>query len=147
MKVSQEYAELLAEVYLVLNTIEKKLIDKIPHKLLIFIRENKSNEYEVCFNAKRTISKDQLKPKTRQFLAYLYYTYWCNELEKAEYEKTLKVNESEYQEKIKEKYSHDNLFKDKKIVQRETVKQDIAIVKYKESVIAKLFNRIKKFLK
>ena len=57
------------------------------------------------------------------------------------------MNESEYQEKIKEKYSHDNLFKDKKIVQRETVKQDIVIVKYKESVITKLFNKIKKFLK
>lgn len=145
MKVSQEYAEALAEVYIILNTIEKELINKLPNKLLRFIKENKSNEYKPCFEVKDTIYKEKLKPKTRQFLAYLYYTYWCNEVEKAEYEQILKANENEYQKMIKGKYSQDNLFKDKKKVQAEAIKQNIAIEKYRETIIRKIFNKIKNF--
>lgn len=148
MKVSQEYAETLSEVYMIINTMEKDLIDQIPNKLLMFIRENKSNKYNPSFNLKKTINKEDLKTETRQFLAYLYYTYWCNEAEKTEYRRILNINENEYQQMIRKKYNPDDIFKERK---QRAIENDIEydqetnLALKEEKWYIRLYNRLKRF--
>ena len=148
MIANQEYAEMLAEVYSILNTMEKELIDKIPNKLLRFIRENKSNKYIPGFDMKKTLyEKEEVKKETREFLAYIYYTYWCNEEEKKKYQQILNENEKTYQQRLRAKYNPDNIFKykmEKKLENKTDFNQNTSLIEIREKWYTRLFSRLKK---
>lgn len=144
IETNQRYIESLSEVSTILNAIEKKLIDKLPNKLINFINENKSDLYQPTFDPKSNISKEQLMPETRRFLAYLYYMYWADESEKLEYKNLLKINETKYQNNLKEKYNPDNIFKNEKDIKQDT--NTLSITQYKVPIIQKLINKIKNLL-
>ena len=52
-----------------------------------------------------------LKDKTRDILAGIYLDYLCKESEKQKFIDTIRKSALKYQEKIKEQYKTENLFK------------------------------------
>lgn len=68
--------------------------------------------------------------------------YWCeNENEKFELKQIFKNNEDMYENELRKKYNPDNIFK--KHVQEKIIKNEVALVEYKESIFKRLINKIK----
>ena len=85
-------------------------------------------------------------------IALFHLNYWCEtDEDKNKLRDIFKNNEVKYQEKLKEKYNTDNIFK--KIEQKTTVIQDeqtinqTAMVEFKESIFNKIKNWFKKLFK
>ena len=86
-----------------------------------------------------------LKEKTKDIMAIMYMNYWCSDKEKSDYFKILSQNEKKYQEKLREKYNPNNIFK--KENKEESVKEENLIIEYKKSIFKKFVNKIKDFFR
>ncbi len=138
--VSVEYSEAIVEVLGILQYLEDKEKNKIPHEIFEYFEKNKSNTYNPDLQYEENVNNLKIKEKTRQILAGLYLDYLCPEEEKQEYIEKLRKNEVIYQEKLKEKYNGDNLFKNRKPEEKNS--EYIALMK-KESFLARILKRVK----
>lgn len=103
--------ETYGEIYLILQKMGKKYIDKIPRGIYNEIIYNMPEHMD----NNKSISKDAIA-----FVAGLHYKYWTeNEEQKRELIKIFKAN----QEKQKEKYDVNNMFKE----ETENANNDIEI--------------------
>lgn len=136
-----------SEIYEILNLIDNEYTNKIPIKVKELIINEKDSSFRPNILTNIPLEKQKLQKETFTILTILYLNYWCE-------------SESEKQEIInlcnnvdilnREKYSYDNLFKkNKKIAIQEVIEEkNNSLVEYKESIFAKILNRIKKiFLK
>lgn len=124
--------------------------NKIPKKLREYFKKEKDVNYTKNINPNQPIQEQNLKEETLALIAMLNLQYWCeDENEKERLKKIYTQNENKYQEKLREKYNPDNLFKNK---QKESTNNDVvnetAIVEYKNSsLLVKIKNLIKKIFK
>ena len=125
---------------------------EIPEKLFNQIKENAI--IEVNYIDKDTpLEKIRLKKETKEFLAMISYYYFCDDEERKKWDEVLTENERNYQEKLKEKYNPDDLFKiddnskEVKNAEIEANKDEFRLVEYKENFIIRLINKIKEFFK
>lgn len=146
---TNEYKMTLCDIDLIIDELKEEEKNKIPIKLRKLIHENKLENYNSKINTSIPLEEQQLTENTKAFLAMLYINYWCkDEEEKKQLVIKLSDNEKAYQKELSEKYSVDNLFKNrqkneieevKKAKEQEEIKQ---IVPYKESIIKKILNKI-----
>jgi len=140
-----------SEVLEVLKGIKQCDIEKIPKKLIKQFEENCDKEYICSFDHKKPLKEIKLSDEAVAILDIICYNYWCkNEYEKKLLLKQLNENEIEFQDKLKQIYNTDNLFKKKE--QNENLKQDemeanVYIIKYKETFFNKIIKKIKGFFK
>ena len=127
------------EVYEFLNILGEKYIDKIPKGLYDFIKEEKSEECNNVLDIKKDIS-EQISEEALAFIAYLNLMYWCNEEEKEELIRIYSENDKKEEELKREKYNPDKLFENK----TKRTHEENAMVIYKESLLSKIINKIKK---
>ena len=143
----------LSEVSDVLKYMNKMSVMKIPIEILEYINKNKDKEFiskidkNDIFN-KNNISKDALK-----ILAWLDLNYLASEENKKIKLEIYKKNEIKKQELLKEKYKENDLFGKNRLKNaneiNESIKEsnnfeELQIVEYKESIINKFINFIKK---
>ena len=144
---TKDRREAYVEVLEILNHMEKQYVEKIPLKLREFFQENSSKEYKFHINLTIPLEENKLKENTLSILAMLNLNYWCeNEEHKKELISKYNENEQKYQEKLRQKYNPDNLFKDKTqipIQQSQTVQNNLAIVPVKESIFTKFIKKLK----
>ena len=91
-----------------------------------------------------------LEEETKEMLAVISYQYFCTEEERNIWQKELEENEKKYQEKLKEKYNPENLFKkielsEKPDLENTKTKEQASLVEYKEPFFKKIWNFITKF--
>ena len=140
----------MAEVLWYLNGIKEDDINKIPKDIINFIKENASKEYNCTFDYNRPLKELHLLKETRGIIGMLCYKYWCTTKEQKEmYLKKLNSNEKNYQIKINEKYNPNNLFKnnnqEKNNIQNN--ENNTKMVEYKESILKRIFVKIKSMWK
>ncbi len=143
MKIKQEQA--YNEVLVVLNNMETKYKEKIPKKLINFFKENCAENYNFRINPEIPLKDQKLSRKTLKILAILDLNYWCDLDKKQKLISRYTENETKYQEKIKDKYSVDNLFK------RNNENKNLSIIETKinlvqqkeENIIQKIIKNIK----
>ena len=143
--VSVEYSEAVVEVLGILDCLEENDRNKIPNNVLDFFEKNKSETYRPNIDYTADLKDLKLKDKTREIIAGLYIDYLCEEDEKEEYIEKLNQNEIKYQEKLKEKYNPDNIFKrtnNQEESNKEISGSNTALIEYKES----LLNKIKRYI-
>lgn len=110
--VDKKYSIAMAEVLHLLKGFSKKEIEKIPTKLLKLLEENADKNYKCDFDYNKDLEELDLKDETYGIISMICYNYWCETPEeKAKYISILNENEREYQERLKEKYNINNLFK------------------------------------
>lgn len=145
-----EYAEALTEVDMILKIMPNEIIDSIPEKFLKFIANNKSNDFKSKAIDNIYIDESKLKDKTKDFLALIYRSYICDEQTKKVLEEQDRMYMMEYNKKLNEKYNPNNLFK-KSTNQKENVEQthtkEVIMVKSKNSLLKKIWNKLLKILK
>ena len=80
----------------------------------------------------------------------LNLNYWCeSEEHKKELIAKYNDNEQKHQEELRKKYNLDNIFKrcnQEKSIEENIVKEEVAMVAYKDSILKKFIKKIKSFL-
>lgn len=141
-----EYRIAATEVVYILDYFSEEFKANIPTNFLKFLNEQAIPDYNPNFDFSHGLDRLELRNKTKVLLAMIYRNYICSEKEKIEYEKILKQNENTYQVELREKYNPDNIFqKDKKEYNTLNNERDnVQLVKYKESKLIKFINWFKK---
>ena len=141
-----EYRIAATEVVYILDYFSEEFKANIPTNFLKFLNEQAIPEYNPNFDFSHGLDRLELRNKTKALLAMIYRNYICSEKEKIEYEKILKQNENTYRVELREKYNPDNIFqKDKKEYNTLNNERDnVQLVKYKESKLIKFINWFKK---
>ena len=141
-----EYKQSLKEVDTILNFMGKEYINKLPDKLISFIKENMDSTYISEINVNTPINEQFLKNDTKFLLSLIYRNYWCSEEKKKLLLEEDTYLKSEYEKAIYQKYNPDNIFKNKtqNIISEENIVENVSMVEYKESIFSKIKNWIKK---
>ena len=131
-----------SEVYSFINTLGNEYIEKIPNKIYYIIRDNRDKEYNPIYKKEQTLKEGVLSHEALCLHSALNLQYWSNDNEE---KNLLKQKYIENTKKEQEKYSYDNLFKNKsKIVENISNEQEHKeVIEYKESI----FTRIKNWFK
>ena len=140
----------MAEVLWYLKGINEEDIDKIPKDIINYIKQNASKDYICTFDYNKPLKDLDLLDETRGIIAILCYKYWCITKEQKEmYLKKLNINEKHYQIEMNEKYNPNNLFKNnnQKSEDIQANENDTKMVEYKESILKKIFIKIKSMWK
>ena len=147
--VSTELSEGISETLDILNHMENTYTEKLPKKFREFLEKNKSVDYIPSLDHSKKINEMNLKEKTKDILAIIYMNYWCTPEQKEDYQKVLNENEKRYQEKQKEKYTLDNVFKNKKqrFIKDKEDDTQVSMIEHKESFISKIVKKIKSIFK
>lgn len=143
------YREAFAEVLKVLNYADKNLTIKIPSRFIDFLEENKDPNYIVKIDFTNDNWENTIKEETQAILALIYRDYIVS----PEKRKELIAEETNVQQRIeneiKEKYNPDNIFsksKQEEIIEDSIVNNEVAMMKYKESIFKKIVNKFKNIL-
>lgn len=140
--------EIYSEVYNILNLLGESYIKKLPVSLFNMIMEEKREDYNPKYDSKINLEQQNIKRETLAMIALFHLNYWCNsEEEKNEVKTLFKTNDEKHQADIREKYNPDNLFKKRGLKQEENVlTNEVAMVKYKEPIMKRIFNKILRIL-
>ena len=152
----EKVKRIYSEVNSVLNMLGEEYIQKLPKNLYDLVKSNQLEGYNPTYIKEKDLSEQNIQKESLSMIALFHLNYWCEtEQEKQELKKLLSNNEEKYKKELEEKYSYDNLFKNKSsnITQETENKQeqrreqtDIKIVP-KESFIQKIVNLIKNLFK
>lgn len=132
-----------SEIVEIFSKMNPEVVEKVPLKLREFFTYNKLPDYVEHINLEQTLGEQNLTDETVTILAMLNLKYWTtDEQSKDKLKNIYKENEKLYQEK----YSSDNLFKDKNISPNTNI-PNLQISMEKENLLKRIFNKIKKFFK
>ena len=110
----QKISDISKEALTFLAFFDNDVIKKIPscviEKLSRQAADSKSNFY---VDANKNFSEQKISEKTKDLIALIYYNYIADENEKKEILEQWNLNEKTYIKIQNEKYSYENLFKNK----------------------------------
>lgn len=112
--VDENYRIIFSEVYDVLNFLEMEELNKIPPEFIRFIKLNKSETYVTSISPYLPLEVQKLKKETKDIIAFIYRKYMSTETEKVEFSKQDKLRLQKIENKKKELYNSDNIFKTEK---------------------------------
>lgn len=143
------YREAFAEVLKVLNYVDENLTNKIPNRFINFLEENKDPNYIVKIDFTNDNWENTIKEETQIILALIYRDYIIS----PEKRKELIAEETNVQQRIEKemrvKFNPDNIFsksKQEEIIEDSIVNNEVAMMKYKESIFKKIVNKFKNIL-
>ena len=124
--------------------------NKVPKKLREYFKKEKDNTYTKIIDPNIPIKEQNLKEETLALIAMLNLLYWCeDEEEKQRLKKIYSDNEIKHQQKLREMYNPDDVFKTKNTeVKNElnNTNDELAVIEYKESFLNRVISKIKRFL-
>ena len=124
--------------------------NKVPKKLREYFKKEKDNTYTKIIDPNISIKEQNLKEETLALIAMLNLQYWCeDEEEKQRLKKIYSDNEIKHQQKLREMYNPDDVFKTKNTeVKNElnNTNDELAVIEYKESFLNRVISKIKRFL-
>lgn len=136
-----------SEVYNFINALGDEYKNKIPGKVYNAIRDNRDKEYNPIIEKDQTIKKGMLSYEALCLISALNLQYWCEDNEE---KILLKEKYIENTKKEQEKYSYENLFKDK-LKTNENIQdrqEHIEMIEYKEQKwYQRLFEKILKIFR
>lgn len=138
-----EYIQANTEIKCLLKYFPINYIKKLPTKLLEMIYKNSDDKYNIEVDLKKGLKKQNISKKAKDMLAVLTYNYWSTETEKKDIIERLNENENTYQEKLREKYNPDSIFKDRER-KAEAFENSNAMIEYKETIFIKIKNWFKR---
>ena len=124
--------------------------NKVPQKLREYFKKEKDNTYTKTINPNIPIKEQNLKEETLALIAMLNLQYWCeDEEEKRRLKKIYSDNEIKHQQKLREMYNPEDVFKTKQKqeqieneISSEEIQENVAMVEYKKETF---IEKIKKF--
>lgn len=136
------YKQAFAEVLEVLENTKQSIVEKIPEKFIIFLQENKDNNYVAKIDFSKSNWEEDIKKEAQAILALIYRDYIVSKEKRTELLKEEQEEQIRIEKEIREKYNLDNIFnnkKEKKVVENTNLPVEIK----KETFFKKLINFIK----
>ena len=138
------------EIYNFIELLDEYNRNKVPKKLREFFKREKDNTYTKTIEPNIPIKEQNLKEETLALIAMLNLQYWCeDEEEKQRLKKIYSDNEIKHQQKLREMYNPEDVFKTKQKqeqieneISSEEIKENLAMVEYKKETF---IEKIKKF--
>lgn len=111
----KDIIEAYAEIHILLEYIPKEYRDEIPTELKNMFKNKRTQEYNSNIDKNNPFNKEKLKRETIIILAILQYNFWYKTNEEKENLKKIFIeNEIKHQNKLKETYNIDYMFKNRK---------------------------------
>ena len=141
----EEINKRLVEVDCILKKLDDEYINKIPQEVWDFITENKDENYVFKYDDNKTLAEQNLSIDTISILTYINMEYLLDEKAKGELLTLLKNDEITAEQKKRKKYNPDDLFKNRKAMQKEQVSLvEVQIEKWYEKLFLFLKNMFRK---
>ncbi len=112
--VSVEYANAYSEVLEILKYISKEDYEKIPNSKIELFETNHNKEYIFKYNPNKTLDEQNVSKTAKAIIAILFRDYWATELQKEKIITKQNYDRMQLEEKKKERYNSDNIFKNNK---------------------------------
>lgn len=109
--VSVEYANAYSEVLEILKYISKEDYEKIPNSKIELFETNHNKEYIFKYNPNKTLDEQNVSKTAKAIIAILFRDYWATEIQKEKIFTKQNYDRKQLEEKKKERYNSDNLFK------------------------------------
>lgn len=109
--VSIEYANAYSEVLEILKYISKEDYEKIPNSKIELFETNHNKEYIFKYNPNKTLDEQNVSKTAKAIIAILFRDYWATEIQKEKIITKQNYDRKQLEEKKKERYNSDNLFK------------------------------------
>jgi len=136
------YRQAFTEVLEVLKYTSKNIVEKIPEKFIMFLKDNKDEGYIANIDFSKPNWEDEVKQETQAILALIYRDYIVSPEKRSELIKEEKEEQMRIENEIREKYNPDNIFKNKK--EEATVENiNLPVEIKKETFFKKLISFIK----
>lgn len=103
-----------SEAYDILKILGAEYINKIPHSLYEYIEKNRNKEHLSNIKSSIPINKQNIMKETIEFISFINLKYWANDKERCSLISIYNANEKRYNDKCRQMYSLDNIFKNKK---------------------------------
>ncbi len=113
---------------------------KIPKSFIDFIEENMDNSYEYKIKHIDDFQNQKMLNETKILLSIVYRDFIASSEEQKQIIKMEKLELLQEENRVREKYNPDNIFKNK----GEKVEESVAMVEYKESILTKIKNWFKR---
>ena len=111
--VSVEYANAYSEVLGILKYISKEDYEKIPNSKIQLFETNQNKKYIFQYNPNKTLEEQNVSKTAKAIIAILFRDYWATELQKEKIISKQNYDRIKLEEKKRERYNSDNLFKNK----------------------------------
>lgn len=146
----ERYRIAMAETLHYLKGISQDDVDKIPKKLMQFLKENASQDYKCEFDYTKPLNELNLTDEAKGLIAMICLNYWCEtDEQKIKFRNHLNANEQVYQEELRKKYNVDVIFKKKDISSNMEAEPEninkLSIKVKSENIFKRLFDCVLKF--
>lgn len=85
----EDYANVAAEMNILLRYIDDELVEKIPQKIIEFFGDIASPTFRSRIDPRFPLEEQYLLPSTECMLTLLYRQYWCSDEEREELDKLI----------------------------------------------------------
>ncbi len=143
---NNELSQSMYEVSVILENTDKKLIQKIPEKILNTIKQTAKQQVKFKYNRARKLKDQEISNTTRGILALIYRDYFCSEEQRKIYNEYYITVREQLEIEKSEKYSVDTMFS--KANNEEKIEQNAALILCeKESIWTKIKNKLTKLFR
>lgn len=109
-----EYANAYSEVLEILKYIPIEDYDKIPKNRINLFKAHANSDHAFCYDTTKTLEEQNVSKTAKAIIAILFRDYWATELQKEKIITKQNYDRMQLEEKRKERYNSDNLFKNNK---------------------------------
>lgn len=149
----KEYKIALAQVDDILFFTDNKIVSQIPMDFLNYIKNNKEQDYISNINPYLSLEEQDILDETKALISLIYRSYIADKNELLEFEEQDRIKIIEEENKKREKYNPDKIFKkeiqdvrENNLEELEKIKKDLeqkAIAIVKQDFISKICNKVK----
>lgn len=141
-----EYANAYSELLEIFKYLDKSDYNKISQDTITLIETRANKEHTFYYNPQKKLNEQKISKKTREILAVFFWKYWATDEQKEKIELYDKQFYEKQNQRAKEKYDLDNLFKKKDMIKNiEHTKNNTSLVKIEkqENIVIKIIYAIK----
>ncbi len=141
--VNTEYANAYSEVIEILKYISIEEYNKIPKSKIRSFEANANKEYKFKYNPNLTLNEQGVSKRAKAIIAILFRDYWATPIQKEKIIAKQNYDRMQIEKEKQEKYSNDNIFKNKEVNTKTIETNNNSMIKYKQSFFSKILKNIK----
>lgn len=107
------YKRAHTELYEIIKRLSKRELEKIPQNFIENLKKNLDNEYEWEYDDTKTLEEQDFLIETKALLVEMYERYLCPEDKKEFWNNYDRICLKMIEDKKREEYNTDNIFKNK----------------------------------
>ena len=113
---NQKYRNAYKEVLEIIKYLPEKELHRIPKEKIEYFVRNQNKDYDFNFDVAIPLEEQNISREANAIILNLLNDYFFSDKQKEKLAIILDNNERKYQEKQREKYNPDNIFKNKETI-------------------------------